>query len=153
MNKRKNPFMPLQGLALHQTLTELCQSGHEGYDNAPLPKLCVRVSGLLPLTPLRDLRSTTCGQMVAVRGTVVRATEVKPHYQQVGFRCLWCGREQAVEQPGGYFTHPTSCTSRGCRSKSFCESPNSPLTRVVDWQSLRLQVGAYYSLKGSNNHR
>lgn len=129
----------IMGVALHQVLTKLYRQRNQDSEDQPLPKLQIRVTGFGPPTPLREIRGMTRGQMVAVRGTVVRATETKPQYEALAFRCLTCGRCQSVEQLGGYFLHPTSCPSRGCRSRSFRQDAASPLTRVVDWQSLRLQ--------------
>ncbi|KAM7310313.1 DNA helicase MCM8 isoform X1 [Ixodes scapularis] len=129
----------IMGVALHQVLTKLYRQRNQDPEDQPLPKLQIRVAGFGPPTPLREIRGMTRGQMVAVRGTVVRATETKPQYEALAFCCLTCGRCQRVEQPGGYFLPPTSCPSRGCRSRSFRQDAASPLTRVVDWQSLRLQ--------------
>ncbi|KAL1437989.1 hypothetical protein MTO96_048446 [Rhipicephalus appendiculatus] len=115
---RPHDVLKLLGLALHQTLTKQDQSQMD-------------VGAVDPMT---------CGRMVAVRGTVVRASEVKPQYRAIGFSCSGCGTEQSVAQPGGYFTVPTCCPERGCRSRTFQEQVTSPLTQLVDWQSLRLQA-------------
>ncbi|XP_037526875.1 DNA helicase MCM8 [Rhipicephalus sanguineus] len=136
---RPHDVLKLLGLALHQTLSKHDQSQMDIDAVDPLPELTVRIAGFGPLTPLRDVRSMTCGRMVAVRGTVVRASEVKPQYRAIGFTCSGCGTEQSVAQPGGYFTVPTCCPERGCRSRTFQEQATSPLTQLVDWQSLRLQ--------------
>lgn len=136
---RPHDVLKLLGLALHQTLTKHEQQQVDACIDDPLPELTIRIAGFGPLTPLRDVRSMTCGRMVAVRGTVVRASEVKPQYRAFGFCCSGCGTQQAVVQPGGYFTVPTSCPERGCRSKIFQEQVTSPLTQLIDWQSLRLQ--------------
>ncbi|KAH9366289.1 hypothetical protein HPB48_010296 [Haemaphysalis longicornis] len=127
------------GLALHQALTKHDRELSDECADTVLPELTVRVAGFGPVLPLRDVRSTTCGCMVAVRGTVVRASEIKPLYRTMGFCCLGCETRQAVAQPGGYFTTPNSCPERGCRSKFFQEEVASPLTQLVDWQTLRLQ--------------
>ncbi|KAK8783428.1 hypothetical protein V5799_010208 [Amblyomma americanum] len=131
--------LKLLGLSLHQAFTKHDQHYMDEAMEDPFPELTVRIAGFGPVMPLRDVRSTTCGCMVAIRGTVVRASEVKPLYRTLGFRCLGCGTVQAVVQPGGYFTTPTGCPERGCRSKSFQEQVASPLTQLADWQSLRLQ--------------
>lgn len=127
------------GLALHQALTKHDRELSDECADTVLPELTVRVAGFGPVLPLRDVRSTTCGCMVAVRGTVVRASEIKPLYRTMGFCCLGCETRQAVAQPGGYFTTPNSCPERGCRSKFFQEEVASPFTQLVDWQTLRLQ--------------
>ncbi|KAH6940523.1 hypothetical protein HPB50_000544 [Hyalomma asiaticum] len=119
LKSRPHDVLKLLGLALHQTLTKHEQSQIDVGTDDPLPELTVRIAGFVPLTPLRDVRSMTCGRMVAVRGTVVRASEVKPQYRVLGFACSGCGTQQGVAQPGGYFTAPTTCPERGCRSKTF----------------------------------
>ncbi|KAL1479804.1 hypothetical protein MTO96_051570 [Rhipicephalus appendiculatus] len=145
---RPHDVLKLMGLALHQTLTKQDQSQMDVGAVDPLPELTVRIAGFGPLTPLRDVRSMTCGRMVAVRGTVVRASEVKPQYRAIGFSCSGCGTEQSVAQPGGYFTAPTCCPERGCRSRTFQEQESDEGTeggripRIIDCELTDDLVGS-----------
>ncbi|XP_064477165.1 DNA helicase MCM8-like [Ornithodoros turicata] len=138
LRRQPRDVLSLLGLALYETLNSAMHQSPEN-DGLQIPKVDVRLAGLAQLTPLREIRTAICGELVAVRGTVVRASEVRPQYAMMGFDCLHCGTSQAVEQPAGYFTLPTKCPTRGCRSRSFKEKPSSALTKLTDWQSLRLQ--------------
>ncbi|KAH8035323.1 hypothetical protein HPB51_004564 [Rhipicephalus microplus] len=146
--ERVSKFVGPTGLALHQTLTKQDQNQIDVGAVDPLPELTVRIAGFGPLTPLRDVRSMTCGRMVAVRGTVVRASEVKPQYRAIGFSCSGCGAEQSVVQPGGYFTAPTCCSERGCRSRIFQEQESDEGTeggripRIIDCELTDDLVGS-----------
>lgn len=133
---RPGDVLKLLDLALYEVLGS---AYHESLEGGLHPKISVRLTGFGPLTPLRDIRTAICEELVAVRGTVVRASEVRPRYMTMGFACHHCGTVQAVEQLAGYFTIPSKCPVRGCRSRSFKEQPSSHLTKLVDWQSLRLQ--------------
>jgi len=79
------------------------------------------------------------GKFIAVRGTVVRAGNVRPLVVQGDFLCAHCGASQVVQFPDGKYSVPTSCPGAGCKSRTFELQRSSPGTRSVDWQKIRLQ--------------
>ena len=46
-----------------------------------------------PITPLRKLKASLIGKFVAIKGTVVRASSVRPIPIQLAFVCNRCGSE------------------------------------------------------------
>ena len=105
------------------------------------------------------------GKFVAVRGTVVRVSNVRPLVRvgefecnkcgalQVGARsaerlphaavcssCLWRavdGSAQTIHFVDGKYAPPTRCVTSQCRSRSFELQRGSPNTVTVDWQKIR----------------
>jgi hypothetical protein len=60
--------------------------------NLPLPeaRITARLQEVGPLTPLRDIKSTVVGKLLAVRGNVIRVSAVRPLVQRLDFVCAKC---------------------------------------------------------------
>lgn len=69
--------------------------------------LSFRLYNYEPLTPLKSLRANLYGKFVAVRGTVVRVSNIKPLCSKLAFACNSCGDTQSVTLPDGKYTIPT----------------------------------------------
>ena len=78
--------------------------------------LFIRVYNYEPLTPLRTLRANLYGKYVAIRGTVVRVSNIRPICTKLAFTCNNCGDTQSLHLPDGKFTTPTKVPFR----KIFC---------------------------------
>ncbi len=100
-------------------------------------KLTVRIQNVMPLTPLRSIRSSTIGSFVSIQGTVVRTTAVRPLVQSMIFRCSRCQEEQVVQFVDGMYEPPTRCSNTQCRSKHFEPDPHSAV--AADWQRVKVQ--------------
>ncbi|XP_023695014.2 DNA helicase MCM8 [Paramormyrops kingsleyae] len=138
------------GLAIHQVLTMDLErhavelQGQEGLPSGTaavvnIPYINARVYNFEPLTPLKMLKANLYGKYVALRGTVVRVSNIKPLCAKMAFVCNNCGDTQSFHLPDGKFATPTKCLQPGCRSRSFTPNRSSPLTLTVDYQTIKVQ--------------
>ncbi|XP_054033214.1 DNA helicase MCM8 isoform X2 [Dryobates pubescens] len=143
-------ILDCMGLAIHQVLTKDLERHaaelqvQEGLplDGEPIinvPLIHARVYNYEPLTQLRNLRANCYGKYLALRGTVVRVSNIKPLCTKLAFVCGTCGDVQSVPLPDGKYTLPTKCLVPECRGRSFTPDRSSPLTTTVDWQSVKVQ--------------
>ena len=113
--------------------------------------VCKRLLKLksLQMAPLRrlmgklqnDPQTNTCmpvGKLVTLKGTVVRASTVKPLVRKLDFSCPKCGCTFTEELQDGIFKPPNACRGDGCRAKYFL--PQKGSAETLDWQKIRLQV-------------
>uniref|UniRef100_A0A8C9JRC4 DNA helicase MCM8 n=1 Tax=Panthera tigris altaica TaxID=74533 RepID=A0A8C9JRC4_PANTA len=138
------------GLAIHQVLTrdlerhaaELqAQEGlsRDGETMVNVPHIHARVYNYEPLTQLKNVRANYYGKYIAVRGTVVRVSNIKPLCTKMAFLCAACGEVQGFPLPDGKYNLPTKCPVPICRGRSFTALRSSPLTVTMDWQSIKIQ--------------
>ncbi|XP_061478488.1 DNA helicase MCM8 isoform X2 [Rhineura floridana] len=147
--------MPLKildcmGLAIHQVLSkdlekhaaELQEQEGLSVDEEPIinvPYIHARVYNYDPLTQLRNIRANCYGKYIALRGTVVRVSNIKPICTKMAFICSACGNTQSFPLPDGKYTLPTKCPLPECHGRSFTADRSSPYTVTVDWQSIKIQ--------------
>ncbi|XP_029772808.1 DNA helicase MCM8 isoform X2 [Suricata suricatta] len=138
------------GLAIHQVLTrdlerhaaELqAQEGlsRDGETMVNVPHIHARVYNYEPLTQLKNVRANYYGKYIALRGTVVRVSNIKPLCTKMAFLCAACGEVQGFPLPDGKYNLPTKCPVPTCRGRSFTALRGSPLTVTMDWQSIKIQ--------------
>ncbi|XP_063040543.1 DNA helicase MCM8 [Engraulis encrasicolus] len=138
------------GLAIHQVLTKdlechaaelKSQEGLPSYATPiiNIPQISARIYNYEPLTHLRTLRANLYGKYVAIRGTVVRVSNIRPLCTKLAFTCNSCADTQSLHLPDGKFTTPTKCLQYECRGRSFTPNRSSPLTLTVDWQTIKVQ--------------
>ncbi|XP_002747384.1 DNA helicase MCM8 isoform X1 [Callithrix jacchus] len=138
------------GLAIHQVLTKdlerhatelQAQEGlsSDGETMVNVPHIHARVYNYEPLTQLKNVRANYYGKYVALRGTVVRVSNIKPLCTKMAFLCAACGEVQSFSLPDGKYSLPTKCPVPACRGRSFTAVRISPLTVTVDWQSIKIQ--------------
>uniref|UniRef100_A0A8D2N1C9 DNA helicase MCM8 n=1 Tax=Zonotrichia albicollis TaxID=44394 RepID=A0A8D2N1C9_ZONAL len=143
-------ILQCMGLAIHQVLTKdlerhaaelQVQEGLplQGEPVINVPLIHARVYNYEPLTQLKNLRANCYGKYIALRGTVVRVSNIKPLCTNLAFVCAACGDVQALPLPDGKYTLPTKCLVPECRGRSFTADRSSPLTTTVDWQSVKVQ--------------
>uniref|UniRef100_A0A672NXB8 DNA helicase MCM8 n=1 Tax=Sinocyclocheilus grahami TaxID=75366 RepID=A0A672NXB8_SINGR len=136
------------GVAIHQVLTvdlERRAAELQGQEELPaglrpiinIPYISARVYNYEPLTPLKSLRANLYGKFVAIRGTVVRVSNIKPLCSKLAFVCNSCGDTQSVMLPDGKYAIPTKCLQTECRGRSFTPNRSSPLTLTVDRQTVK----------------
>lgn len=87
--------------------------------------------------PISAVRADQVGRLVTIRGTVTRATPVRPLVTSMQFVCAKCASQLDVPFPDGRFQPPTSCGVDGCRSRTL--APNRSATTCVDWQRVQVQ--------------
>lgn len=122
--------------AATEAISELVFSFHE------LPDINVRVTGLHQTSeiPISLLRGEHLDKFLSIRCVISKASEVRPAYQKVAFRCLRCGHTTEVYQDkdSDSLIQPYICENDTCGKKG-------PFTRVnnesekYDHQYLRIQ--------------
>uniref|UniRef100_A0A8C0W327 DNA helicase MCM8 n=1 Tax=Castor canadensis TaxID=51338 RepID=A0A8C0W327_CASCN len=138
------------GLAIHQILTKdlerhaaelQAQEGlsSDGETMVNVPHIYARVYNYEPLTQLKNVRANYYGKYIALRGTVVRVSNIKPLCTKMAFLCAACGEVQSFSLPDGKYSLPTKCPVPECHGKSFAPLRSSPLTVTMDWQSIKIQ--------------
>lgn len=138
------------GLAIHQVLTKDLErhavelQAQEGLSNhgetmVNVPHIYARVYNYEPLTQLKNVRANYYGKYIALRGTVVRVSNIKPLCTKMAFLCATCGEIQNFSLPDGKYNLPTKCPVPACRGKSFAPLRSSPLTVTMDWQLIKIQ--------------
>jgi DNA replicative helicase MCM subunit Mcm2 (Cdc46/Mcm family) len=96
----------------------------------------VRMAPLPDSTDIRNIRARHVNTLVTVRGTVNKATDVRPKMQEAAFECQRCGTLTRIPQSGGDFQEPHEC--QGCeRQGPF--GLNYDQSEFVDSQKLRVQ--------------
>lgn len=99
-------------------------------------RLVVRLRNYGPTTSLRRLKSNFVDKFIALRGNVVRVSNIKPLVQRMSFRCASCGVLLRQVFSDGKFSPPTGCVDR-CKSKTFV--PERSTAVVTDFQLVRMQ--------------
>ncbi|XP_004634339.1 DNA helicase MCM8 isoform X2 [Octodon degus] len=138
------------GLAVHQVLTKDLERhaaelqaqerlSDDGGTMVNVPHIYARVYNYEPLTQLKNVRANYYGKYIALRGTVVRVSNIKPLCVKMAFLCAACGEVQSLSLPDGKYSLPTKCPVPACRGKSFTPLRSSPLTVTMDWQSIKIQ--------------
>uniref|UniRef100_A0AAY4CGM8 DNA helicase MCM8 n=1 Tax=Denticeps clupeoides TaxID=299321 RepID=A0AAY4CGM8_9TELE len=118
------------GLAINQVLTKDLErhaaelQSQEGLSSgaAPIintPHISARVYNYEPITPLKTLRANLYGKFVAIRGTVVRVSNIKPLCRKMAFTCNSCGDTQSLHMPDGKYTIPTKAKKSSCFLRKF----------------------------------
>ncbi|KAG4163926.1 hypothetical protein ERO13_D01G204700v2 [Gossypium hirsutum] len=89
------------------------------------------------MTVLKNLKAAYIDKLVSVRGTVVKASNVKPLVIKMNFACEKCATEIPRSFPDGKFSPPSACTIHGCKSRTF--KPIRSSAQAIDFQKIRLQ--------------
>eukprot|EP00049_Salpingoeca_infusionum_P023208 m.10918 g.10918 ORF g.10918 m.10918 type:complete len:726 (+) comp5632_c0_seq2:200-2377(+) len=131
------------GLAFYQAWYETLHTAIQDSDvqHLPfrLPKVDIRLSNFSPLTPLRHLKAGSIGKFVAIKGTVVRVSNIRQLVTTMCFQCNKCHTQQVAELPDGKYRIPARCVGEGCRSRTFTPNFSSPFTQTIDFQTIRIQ--------------
>eukprot|EP00793_Prasinoderma_coloniale_P002998 PRCOL_00006464-RA len=134
-------FQPVEGLccvgAAAYEAVYCAESASEDTPPAAAPRVRLTEYVHSPVNSIAALRANCVGRLVSVRGTVVRASAVRPLVTMLEFKCEKCGEVSAVPMPDGVFNPPTKCGVNGCRSGRLV--PRRKTARLVDWQRVRLQ--------------
>lgn len=139
---RDQPTEVLNSISLAVTQVLLTAEMAESPQGAPLfdlPYIQTRITNFEPATPLKNLKSNYCGKFVAIHGTVIRVSNVKPLVKKMAFSCNLCSQMQVVRLTDGKYSIPTKCSSVDCRGRSFTPERSSPMTETIDWQTIKVQ--------------
>jgi len=100
-------------------------------------KINIRINNYNQFTSLKKLKSNSMGKFVAVKGTVVKVSNIRPVVTQLVFQCSKCGARQKKYFRDGKFNPPTKCKGHSCKSKAFVPERSTAVT--CDWQRIKIQ--------------
>ncbi len=80
-------------------------------------KVHVEISGVEPVMAIRDIRHEHLGKFVAIKGTILRKTEVRYKIIVAAFRCQRCDHVTRFPQPDGELVEPFECENDVCGRK------------------------------------
>jgi DNA helicase MCM8 len=98
-------------------------------------RVCPRLRNFSPITPMRSLKANSVGHFVAIRGTVIRVSNIKPVVVRMPFICSKCHQKCLARFSDGKYAPPVKCESVKCRSKTFI--PLRDEAETMDWQRVR----------------
>ena len=109
-----------------------------------VPYVRARLGNYKTTTPLKNLRASLYGKLVAICGTVVRVSNTKPLCLFMAFKCRTCSGVLTHPQPDGKFEEPTRCSlerEEGVQCTGFQFDPmlGSNKNVIVEWQTIRIQ--------------
>ncbi|WP_436931832.1 AAA family ATPase [Halosimplex halobium] len=122
-----------------EELREYAEEALRLYDlpvDVKLGQAHVRVHNLPDTTDIREIRADHRGQLIAVRGIVRKATDVKPKITQAAFECQRCGTLTRIPQESGDFQEPHEC--QGCERQGPFRI-NFDQSEFIDAQKIRVQ--------------
>jgi len=103
-------------------------------------KLSVAFMDMPVYNGIFDLRAEKLGQLITIRGTVTRTTEIKPELLVGTFQCNDCQREVSGVEQQFKVTFPPLCPTKNCGNRTnWILLPEARTTRWGDWQRIRLQ--------------
>ncbi|MBU0778054.1 minichromosome maintenance protein MCM [Patescibacteria group bacterium] len=82
-----------------------------------LTKAHVEIAGVEPVMTIRDIRHEHIGKFVAIKGTILRKTEVRYKPIEAAFLCQRCDHVTHLIQPDGELVEPFECENEVCGRK------------------------------------
>lgn len=109
-----------------------------------VPYVRARLLNYRTLTPLKNLRAALYGKLVAVHGTVVRASNMRPLCLSMAFKCRSCSGVMTFPQTDGKYELPSRCILERdgmlqCTGNQFDPLRGSAKNVIVEWQTIRVQ--------------
>ncbi|KAF2273532.1 MCM-domain-containing protein [Westerdykella ornata] len=93
----------------------------------------------LPLVSrIRQLRTSSIGQLLSISGTVTRTSEVRPELSVATFICEACNTVVPNIEQTFKYTEPTQCPNLQCMNREGWRLDIRQST-FVDWQKVRIQ--------------
>lgn len=96
----------------------------------------VNLFHLRKVSRMRDLNPEDIGHLIAVKGIVIRCSDIIPEIRTAHFRCTKCGRSELINNVGGRIEEPQDCA--GCKAKFSFEIIHN-LCRFLDRQLVKFQ--------------
>ncbi|KAF2879292.1 hypothetical protein ILUMI_26884 [Ignelater luminosus] len=127
------------GLAMHQIITLEEKKNFEDDIPFQIPYINARITNHQPVLNLKNLKVNCYGTLVAIRGTVIKASSVRLLCKYMVFKCSSCSGTAIVNQLDGSYSAPTKCPTKGCRAQSNFIPEFTTHTITVNWQTLKLQ--------------
>lgn len=99
-------------------------------------KIQVRTQNLRHVTSMREMGPDKIDMLIAIRGIVIRVSDIVPDMRVADFRCVQCGRHEKVTLERGKVEEPNSCPR--CLAKYSFELIHN-LSTFSDKQHIKLQ--------------
>ncbi|OIR57021.1 MAG: DNA replication licensing factor Mcm4 [Amphiamblys sp. WSBS2006] len=100
--------------------------------------ISVRPKNIERTKNMRNLNPEDIDKLVAIKGLVIRATNIIPAMQTAFFRCSICTTTDTAEITKGKIAHPALCPNKECRARHTMEVVHNRCV-FSDKQILRLQ--------------
>lgn len=91
----------------------------EFYIEEEIKRIDLRVSNVLPIISLREIKAKNLGCLVSIYGTVVKVNSVRPEIQKNSSICVKCSNICVVYYKKGKVEMPKKCPKNKCNSKIF----------------------------------
>jgi DNA replication licensing factor MCM6 len=115
------------------------ESLNEKTSNQQTDKLFTLAFYNLPLVSrIRQLRTTSIGQLLSISGTATRTSEVRPELSMATFICEACNTVVPNIEQTFKYTEPTQCPNSTCMNREGWRLDIRQST-FVDWQKVRIQ--------------
>ncbi|CAG9334845.1 unnamed protein product [Blepharisma stoltei] len=122
------PLFDLSAMELYRSLHN--ENLDEDY------KIQVRTHNLRHVTGMREMGPDKIDMLIAVRGIVIRCSDIVPDMRVADFRCAQCGRHEKVTLERGKVEEPNSCPR--CLAKYSFELIHN-LSIFSDKQHIKIQ--------------
>jgi DNA replicative helicase MCM subunit Mcm2 (Cdc46/Mcm family) len=100
-------------------------------------KIQVRLINVTPKVNMMDVKTSTVGKFIAIKGHVVKARPKRLRVAVMDFSCKKCKTTIIHEFDSGKYSAPTRCTTLNCKSKAFIMTKK--MAHYTDVQELKLQ--------------
>eukprot|EP00986_Skeletonema_menzelii_P008273 scaffold3437_cov145-Skeletonema_menzelii.AAC.5 len=98
---------------------------------------------------MANIRTSTVGCLVSLRGTVTKARPKRLRVLDAGFVCTKCGLHQITQFLDGKYSTPVRCADIKCRSQKFVL--NRKVANFCDVQELKIQEVREEFVEGMEN--
>ena len=84
------------------------------------------------------MKCNRIGKLVGIKGTITKASEVRPELLQGLFTCQICNAQSALVEQQFVYTLPKFCPNKNCQNKVQFELQKEG-SQYTDWQKIRVQ--------------
>ena len=110
---------------------------HSEFDVCYADEISIRLYSVTPSASLAKLKASMIDKLVAIKGTVIRMSVVRPVAKQMAFLCNACGQHTIVLCNDGRFESASKCSTKNCRGSSLQLDRLHPGTITIDLQRIR----------------
>lgn len=103
---------------------------------------CIAFYNYPEIDNIRDLKSNKISKLMALMGTITKATEVRPELLTGTFICVVCRAKVRDVEQQFRFTEPKLCSNPNCSNKTQWELDSTDGCQFTDWQKIRVQENA-----------
>ncbi|ELP85914.1 DNA replication licensing factor mcm4, putative [Entamoeba invadens IP1] len=94
-----------------------------------------RIQFTKPTSTIKELKASTIGKLICIKGTVIRASSIKPYLVSMSFKCGTCNYQKDVRFKDGKYKLPKKCEM--CNMTSWI--PLRETVHITETQKIRVQ--------------